>query len=268
MGSSSRTTIGGAICLDDCQATTMRPDAADAPSADLPRCCAREETHEGLLSPRLDHQPSADAVRRGKPASTPTSRSSICSPASTTSPRTRTSTRTTSSRCSRTVTSGSPRAPRSSSTSPRSRLARVPEGPKERARINERMDWINTQVCRDFAYGFVYPQIFPFHKRRSDEAQDATLHGARSARRPGSRCSTSTSSARRTHISAATGSRSPTTSARRSSRWGTSCAATSPAIRTCSAGCSGCRRCRTWKKVNETIEGYAASLKEAPLQPI
>jgi glutathione S-transferase len=50
--------------------------------------------------------------------------------------------------------------------------------PKElqaRARVNERMDWVNTQLCRDLAYGFVYPQIFPLHKRRSDEAQDATL---------------------------------------------------------------------------------------------
>jgi glutathione S-transferase len=46
---------------------------------------------------------------------------------------------------------------------------------KARARVNERMDWINTQVCRDFAYGFVYPQILPMHKRRSDEAQAATL---------------------------------------------------------------------------------------------
>ena len=44
-----------------------------------------------------------------------------------------------------------------------------------RARVNERMDWINTQLCRDFAYGFIYPQIFPFHKRRSDEAHAATL---------------------------------------------------------------------------------------------
>ncbi len=50
-----------------------------------------------------------------------------------------------------------------------------PKDLQARARVNERMDWINTQVCRDFAYGFVYPQIFPFHKRRSDEAQDATL---------------------------------------------------------------------------------------------
>jgi glutathione S-transferase len=44
-----------------------------------------------------------------------------------------------------------------------------------RARVNERMDWVNTQLCRDFAYGFVYPQIFSFHKRRSEEAQDAQL---------------------------------------------------------------------------------------------
>jgi glutathione S-transferase len=53
-----------------------------------------------------------------------------------------------------------------------------PTYPKElqaRARVNERMDWINTQLCRDFAYGFIYPQIFPSHKRRSDEAHGATL---------------------------------------------------------------------------------------------
>ena len=50
-----------------------------------------------------------------------------------------------------------------------------PKGLQQRARVNERMDWINTQLCRDFAYGFVYPQIFAFHKRRSDEAQVATL---------------------------------------------------------------------------------------------
>jgi len=35
-----------------------------------------------------------------------------------------------------------------------------PTYPKElqaRARVNERMDWINTQLCRDLAYGLVYP---------------------------------------------------------------------------------------------------------------
>jgi glutathione S-transferase len=50
-----------------------------------------------------------------------------------------------------------------------------PKDPQRRARVNERMDWINTQLCRDFAYGLVYPQIFPSHKRHSEEAQQATL---------------------------------------------------------------------------------------------
>ncbi len=50
-----------------------------------------------------------------------------------------------------------------------------PQDLQQRARVNERMDWANTQLCRDLVYGLVYPQIFPAHKRRSDEAQDATL---------------------------------------------------------------------------------------------
>jgi glutathione S-transferase len=37
------------------------------------------------------------------------------------------------------------------------------------------MDWFNTNLYRDFAYGLVYPQAFPTHKRRSDEAQASTL---------------------------------------------------------------------------------------------
>jgi glutathione S-transferase len=50
--------------------------------------------------------------------------------------------------------------------------------PKElraRAKVNEMMDWFNTNLYRDFAYGLVYPQTFPTHKRRSDEAHAATL---------------------------------------------------------------------------------------------
>jgi glutathione S-transferase len=49
---------------------------------------------------------------------------------------------------------------------------------QKRARINERMDWINTQLCRDLAYGLVYPQIFPMHKRPDDAVQVATLKWA------------------------------------------------------------------------------------------
>lgn len=45
-----------------------------------------------------------------------------------------------------------------------------PKDLKKRARVNEVMDWLNTQFYRDFGYGLVYPQLFPHHKRRSDEA--------------------------------------------------------------------------------------------------
>lgn len=50
-----------------------------------------------------------------------------------------------------------------------------PKDLQARARVNERMDWVNTQLCRDLAYGLVYPQVLPNHKRPSSEAQDATL---------------------------------------------------------------------------------------------
>jgi glutathione S-transferase len=52
---------------------------------------------------------------------------------------------------------------------------RYPKDLRERARVNEMMDWFNTNLYRDFAYGLVYPQTFPTHKRRSDEAQAATI---------------------------------------------------------------------------------------------
>jgi glutathione S-transferase len=54
-----------------------------------------------------------------------------------------------------------------------------PRDLQQRARVNERMDWINTQLCRDLAYGLVYPQIFPHHKRATDDAQKATLAWAK-----------------------------------------------------------------------------------------
>ena len=50
-----------------------------------------------------------------------------------------------------------------------------PKDLRQRARVNEMMDWINTQLCRDLAYGTVYSQIFPLHKRPGDEAQKVTV---------------------------------------------------------------------------------------------
>jgi glutathione S-transferase len=57
--------------------------------------------------------------------------------------------------------------------------AAYPKDLKQRSRVNERMDWVNTQLNRDLAYGLVYPQAFPHHKRPSDEQQQGTLAWAK-----------------------------------------------------------------------------------------
>jgi len=50
-----------------------------------------------------------------------------------------------------------------------------PKDLRQRAKVNEMMDWLNTNFYRDYAYGLCYPQVFPTHKRRSDEAHAATI---------------------------------------------------------------------------------------------
>ena len=39
-----------------------------------------------------------------------------------------------------------------------------------RARVNERMDWLNTNHYREWAYHLIYPQVFPGHVRASENA--------------------------------------------------------------------------------------------------
>jgi glutathione S-transferase len=50
-----------------------------------------------------------------------------------------------------------------------------PKDLKRRAKVNEVMDWFNANFYRDYGYGWIYPQLFPHHKRQSDEAQAATI---------------------------------------------------------------------------------------------
>jgi glutathione S-transferase len=54
-----------------------------------------------------------------------------------------------------------------------------PKDLKARARVNERMDFVNTQVSREFTYGFVYPQLLPIFKRKDAAVQAATLEWGR-----------------------------------------------------------------------------------------
>ena len=50
-----------------------------------------------------------------------------------------------------------------------------PKDIRQRAKVNELMDWFNTNFYRDYGYGMAYPQIFAHHKRPTDEVQSATI---------------------------------------------------------------------------------------------
>jgi len=54
-------------------------------------------------------------------------------------------------------------------------LPEYPKDLKQRARVNEVMDWINTNFYREWAYNLCYPQLFPHMKRPNEEVQKATL---------------------------------------------------------------------------------------------
>jgi glutathione S-transferase len=54
-----------------------------------------------------------------------------------------------------------------------------PKDLKQRAKVNEVMDWFNSNFYRDYAYGMIYPQVFPHHKRPSDEGQKVTVEWAK-----------------------------------------------------------------------------------------
>ncbi|MBA2543930.1 MAG: glutathione S-transferase family protein [Deltaproteobacteria bacterium] len=54
-------------------------------------------------------------------------------------------------------------------------LPEYPTDLKKRARVDEAMDWFNTQFYRDFGYGVVYPQVFPNHKRPNDTFHNGVI---------------------------------------------------------------------------------------------
>ena len=88
-----------------------------------------------------------------------------------------------------------------------------PKDLKKRAKVNEMMDWLNTQFYRDWAYNLCYPQVFPNHKRRSDEAHAGAIEWGKNNSKKWLQSSTITGSGRTTSICAATRSPSPIISA-------------------------------------------------------
>ena len=53
--------------------------------------------------------------------------------------------------------------------------AAYPTDLKERARVDEAMEWFYSNYYKDLGYGLVYPQVFPHHKRQSEEAHAGTI---------------------------------------------------------------------------------------------
>ena len=58
-------------------------------------------------------------------------------------------------------------------------LPSYPKDLQRRAKVNEMMDWFNTNFYRDYGYGLCYPQLFPHHKRATEELQSGTLDWAK-----------------------------------------------------------------------------------------
>lgn len=54
-------------------------------------------------------------------------------------------------------------------------LPEYPKALKARAKVNEIMDWFNSNFYRDWGYNLCYPQLFPHHKRQTDEAHRMTV---------------------------------------------------------------------------------------------
>src|ERR1700690_2949197 len=54
-----------------------------------------------------------------------------------------------------------------------------PKDLKKRARINEVMDWFNTNHYREWGYHLIYPQTYPHHARKGDDVQKGTVEWGR-----------------------------------------------------------------------------------------
>ena len=54
-----------------------------------------------------------------------------------------------------------------------------PAALQKRARVNERMDFLNTGLYRELGYGMIYPQLFPTMKRPDEKVHAACIEWGR-----------------------------------------------------------------------------------------
>jgi glutathione S-transferase len=142
-----------------------------------------------------------------------------------------------------------------------------PKPLRQRARVNERMDWINTQMSRDFTYGFVYPQILPMFKRDDPAVQAATLAWGRERARGWMKVLDQSMLGANRYLCG--------DSITIADYFAAPFIALGDLIRCDYAAYPNVKRwlsalkaLPSWRKVNEAIDGYAASLKDVQLETL
>ena len=50
-----------------------------------------------------------------------------------------------------------------------------PKDPRARAKVDEALDWFNSNFYRDWGYGLIYPQVFPHLKRENQAVQSGVI---------------------------------------------------------------------------------------------
>jgi glutathione S-transferase len=142
-----------------------------------------------------------------------------------------------------------------------------PKPLRARARVNERMDWINTQVSRDFTYGFVYPQVLPMFKRDDPAVQAATLAWGRERARGWMNVLNKHVLGSNRYLCGAT--------ITIADYFAAPFIALGDVIRCDYASYPNVQRwlatmkaLPSWRKTNEAIDGYAASLKDAQFETL
>jgi len=142
-----------------------------------------------------------------------------------------------------------------------------PKDLKQRARVNEAMDWVNTQLNRDFAYGFVYPQMFPTHKRPNDEQHQGVLAWGKQRAQKWFKVLDSHFLGKNKYLAG-----DELTIA---DYYGSSFVALGEFIRTDLGAFPNVKRwlgqmkqLKSWDKTYETFYGFAGSMKDAPFQTL
>ena len=142
-----------------------------------------------------------------------------------------------------------------------------PKDLQPRARVNERMDFVNTQVSREFTYGFVYPQLLPIFKRKDEAVQAATLEWGRERSRGWLTVLDRHFIGRNRYLCG--------DAITIADYFAVAFIALGEAIRCDFSPYPNVRRwlgdmheLRSWRKVNEAIDGFAASLEDTQFEPL